>query len=107
MNNKQITLKNRPKGTPDKNTWQFEENPVPELEEGEILIQQHYISLDPAMRGWMNDTKSYIPPVAIDSVMRAGSIGKVIKNKNNRSTKASKPKTELGGKRGPIGHVST
>ncbi|QVY66376.1 NADP-dependent oxidoreductase [Polaribacter sp. Q13] len=83
MNNKQITLKNRPKGTPDKNTWQFEENPVPELEEGEILIQQHYISLDPAMRGWMNDTKSYIPPVAIDSVMRAGSIGKVIKNKNN------------------------
>ena len=83
MNNKQITLKNRPKGTPDKNTWQFEENPIPKLQEGEILIQQHYISLDPAMRGWMNDTKSYIPPVAIDSVMRAGSIGKVIQNNNN------------------------
>ena len=87
MNNKQITLKNRPQGLPDKNTWQFQENPVPTLQEGEILIQQHYISLDPAMRGWMNDTKSYIPPVAIDSVMRAGSIGKVIKNNNNPNFK--------------------
>jgi NADPH-dependent curcumin reductase len=83
MTNKQIIFKNRPQGIPDKNTWQFEENPIEELQEGEILIQQHYISLDPAMRGWMNDTKSYIPPIALDSVMRAGSIGKVIKNNNN------------------------
>ncbi len=83
MTNKQIIFKNRPQGIPDKNTWQFEENPIEELQVGEILIQQHYISLDPAMRGWMNDTKSYIPPIAIDSVMRAGSIGKVIKNNNN------------------------
>ena len=83
MTNKQIILKNRPQGIPDKNTWQFEENVIEELQEGEILIQQHYISLDPAMRGWMNDTKSYIPPIALDSVMRAGSIGKVIKNNNN------------------------
>lgn len=83
MTNKQIIFKNRPQGLPDKTTWQLEENSIPELQEGEILIQQHYISLDPAMRGWMNDTKSYIPPVAIDSVMRAGSIGKVIKNNKN------------------------
>jgi len=89
MNNKQIILKNRPKGFPDENTWQLEENKVPELEEGEILIQHHYISLDPAMRGWMNDTKSYIPPVALDHVMRAGAIGKVIKNNNN-------PKFDIG-----------
>ena len=83
MNNKQIIFKNRPQGTPDQTTWQLQVNPIPELQEGEILIQQHYISLDPAMRGWMNDTKSYIPPVAIDSVMRGGSIGKVIQNNNN------------------------
>ncbi|WP_299060980.1 NADP-dependent oxidoreductase [uncultured Polaribacter sp.] len=83
MTNKQIILKNRPQGTPNSATWQLEKNSIPELQEGEILIQQHYISLDPAMRGWMNDTKSYIPPVALDSVMRAGSIGKVIQNKNN------------------------
>lgn len=89
MNNKQIILKNRPKGFPDKNTWQLDENKIPELEEGEILIQHHYISLDPAMRGWMNDTKSYIPPIALDQVMRAGAIGKVIKNNNN-------PKFDIG-----------
>ncbi|QOD61339.1 NADP-dependent oxidoreductase [Polaribacter haliotis] len=89
MKNKQITLKNRPKGFPDENTWELEENTIPTLEEGEILIQHHYISLDPAMRGWMNDTKSYIPPVELGHVMRSGAIGKVIKNNNN-------PKFEIG-----------
>ena len=89
MHNKQIIFKKRPVGVPDADTWQLETNPVPELEEGEILVEHHYISLDPAMRGWMNDTKSYIPPVAIDDVMRAGSIGKVIKNNGN-------PKFEIG-----------
>ena len=89
MNNKQIILKKRPSGVPTSDTWQLESTLIPELKEGEILIQQHYISLDPAMRGWMNDTKSYIPPVAIDDVMRAGSIGKVIENNGN-------PKFEVG-----------
>jgi len=89
MNNKQIIFKKRPVGTPDKDTWQLESNPIPELEEGEILVEQHFISLDPAMRGWMNYSKSYIPPVQIDDVMRAGSIGKVIQNNGN-------PKFEIG-----------
>ena len=89
MDNKQIILKKRPSGVPTSDTWQLESTLIPELKEGEILIQQHYISLDPAMRGWMNDTKSYIPPVAIDDVMRAGSIGKVIQNNGN-------PKFEVG-----------
>ena len=81
--NKQIILKKRPVGYPDADTWQQIETEIPEPKEGEVLIQHHYISLDPAMRGWMNDTKSYIPPVAIDDVMRAGSIGKVIKSNNH------------------------
>lgn len=85
MKNKQIIFKKRPVGVPDSETWQLETNDIPELNEGEILVQQHYISLDPAMRGWMNDTKSYIPPVAIDDVMRAGSIGTVIKNNGNEN----------------------
>jgi NADPH-dependent curcumin reductase CurA len=89
MNNKQVIFKKRPVGVPTEDTWQLEINPIPELQEGEILVEQHYISLDPAMRGWMNDSKSYIPPVAIDAVMRAGSIGKVIKNNGN-------PKFEIG-----------
>lgn len=83
MKNKQIILKKRPVGVPDSDTWQLESNEIPELQEGEILVQQHYISLDPAMRGWMNDSKSYIPPVALDAVMRAGSIGTIIKNNGN------------------------
>lgn len=83
MKNKQIILKKRPVGVPDSDTWQLESKEIAELKEGEILVQQHYISLDPAMRGWMNDSKSYIPPVAIDAVMRAGSIGTIIKNNDN------------------------
>ena len=46
-----------------------------------MLIENHYVSLDPAMRGWINETRSYIKPVAIGEVMRAGTIGKVIDGK--------------------------
>ena len=89
MKNKQIILKNRPKGFPDANTWALETATIPELADGEILIEHHYISLDPAMRGWMNDTKSYIPPIELNHVMRAGAIGRVVKNNNN-------PKFDIG-----------
>ena len=82
--NKQLILNKRPKGMPDSDTWSLREAPIPEIENGELLIQNHYISLDPAMRGWMNDSKSYIEPVALGNVMRAGTIGKVIKSKNNK-----------------------
>ena len=87
--NKQIIFKKRPIGKVEADVFELQNNPIPELEEGEILVEHHFISLDPAMRGWMNDSKSYIPPVAIDDVMRAGSIGKVIKNNGN-------PKFEIG-----------
>lgn len=83
MINKQIKLAERPIGMPNANTWTFESNEVPALAEGEILIQNHYISLDPAMRGWMNDAKSYIPPVGLGEVMRAGTVGKVVQSNNN------------------------
>lgn len=86
--NKQLILNQRPKGMPDDHTWVLKESPVPEIQEGEFLIQNHYISLDPAMRGWMNDSKSYIEPVQIGDVMRAGAIGKVIESKH--------PKFQLG-----------
>lgn len=80
--NKQVILKKRPVGFPDEHTWGLEAHPIPELQEGEILTQQHYISLYFSRSGhegggWLNDSKSYIPPVAIDDVMRAGSIFKV------------------------------
>jgi len=81
--NKQLKLAKRPVGMPDADTWILESNPAPTLAEGQVLIQQHYISLDPAMRGWLNDTKSYIPPVGIGEVMRAGSIGQVVAANNH------------------------
>ncbi|WP_223034387.1 NADP-dependent oxidoreductase [Hanstruepera marina] len=81
--NKQLILNERPKGMPDSNTWKLQESPIPDIKEGELLIQNHYISLDPAMRGWINDSKSYIEPVQLGDVMRAGAIGKVIQSKNS------------------------
>ncbi|MCF6307774.1 MAG: NADP-dependent oxidoreductase [Flavobacteriaceae bacterium] len=81
--NKQLILVKRPEGLPKEDTWKLETNPIIEPKEGEVLIKTHYISLDPAMRGWMMDRKSYIPPVEIGEVMRAGSIGKVIKENNH------------------------
>lgn len=78
--NKELKFVKRPVGMPDADTWVLETNAIPEPGEGEFLIEQHYVSLDPAMRGWMNDTKSYIPPIGIGEVMRAGTIGKVVKS---------------------------
>ena len=85
--NKQLLLDKRPEGLPNKDTWRYETNSIPELKEGEVLIRHHYISLDPAMRGWMMDRKSYVPPVEIGEVMRAGAIGKVIKTNNHPNFK--------------------
>lgn len=95
--NKQIILKNRPEGLPDENTWELQNNAIPEPKEGEVLIQHHYISLDPAMRGWMREGKSYIEPVELDEVMRAGSIGKVIKSNNHPKFKDGDFLTGWGG----------
>ncbi|WP_091404502.1 NADP-dependent oxidoreductase [Aquimarina amphilecti] len=97
MMNKQIILKNRPEGLPDNNTWELQENPIPEPKEGEVLIKHHYISLDPAMRGWMREGKSYIEPVELDDVMRAGSIGEIIKSNNHPRFKVGDYVTGWGG----------
>ena len=97
MLNKQIKLAQRPEALPDASTWTFETNAIPELGEGEILIQNHYVSLDPAMRGWMNDSKSYIPPVGIGEVMRAGTVGKVVKANNHPTYKVGDYLTGWGG----------
>jgi NADPH-dependent curcumin reductase CurA len=76
--NHQIKLAARPVGLPKRTDWQFTETRVPEPREGEVLTRVLYLSLDPAMRGWMNEGKSYIAPVGIGDVMRAGGIGEVV-----------------------------
>lgn len=80
--NKQIRLAARPVGMPKQSDWKFVSEPLREPADGEIVIKTLYLSLDPAMRGWMNEGKSYIRPVAIDEVMRAGGVGKVVASKS-------------------------
>ena len=84
MTNHQVRLAARPVGLPKRSDWQFTEESVPEPKDGELVVQVQYISLDPAMRGWMNDAKSYIRPVGIGEVMRAGAAGKVVKSRHEK-----------------------
>jgi NADPH-dependent curcumin reductase len=80
--NHQVRLASRPVGLPTRDNWSFTTEPVQQPGPGGVLVKTLALSLDPAMRGWMNDAKSYIPPVGIDEVMRAGGIGKVIASQN-------------------------
>ncbi|HZY20593.1 MAG TPA: NADP-dependent oxidoreductase [Ramlibacter sp.] len=76
--NRQFRLARRPVGVPTPADWQETTEPVPPVPAGGVLVQTLALSLDPAMRGWMNEGKSYIAPVALGEVMRAGGIGRVI-----------------------------
>jgi NADPH-dependent curcumin reductase CurA len=76
--NHQFRLAARPVGLPKDSDWSYVEEPVGEPGEGEVLVKIQYVSLDPAMRGWMNEGRSYIPPVGIGEVMRAFAAGEVI-----------------------------
>jgi len=80
--NHQVRLASRPVGLPTRDNWRFTTEPVVEPGPGGVLVKTLSLSLDPAMRGWMNEGKSYIPPVELDAVMRAGGIGKVIASQN-------------------------
>jgi NADPH-dependent curcumin reductase len=80
--NSQIRLAARPHGLPKDSDWELTEEPVADPADGQAVVQTVYISLDPAMRGWMNEGRSYIQPVAIGDVMRAGAIGRVVASKH-------------------------
>jgi hypothetical protein len=82
VNNRQFRLAARPSGLPKRSDWQLTTEPVAQPADGQLLVKVLQISLDPAMRGWMNEGRSYIPPVGIGEVMRAGGVGKVIASKN-------------------------
>jgi hypothetical protein len=83
INNRTVRLNERPNGLPEKKIWSFnEENFDLKLGDNQFIIKNEFISLDPAMRGWLNDARSYIKPVNVGDVMRAGTVGKIIKSKN-------------------------
>ncbi|WP_173434273.1 NADP-dependent oxidoreductase [Allosalinactinospora lopnorensis] len=80
--NHQVRLAARPVGQVRPTDWEHTEEPVAEPGDGELLVQVLYLSIDPAMRGWMNAGKSYIPPVEVGEVMRAGAVGRVIASRH-------------------------
>ena len=78
----QIRLRARPQGLPKATDWELTSDAVAQPAEGGVLVKTLALSLDPAMRGWMNEGKSYIPPVGLGEVMRAGGVGVVVASKN-------------------------
>jgi NADPH-dependent curcumin reductase len=76
--NRQVRLAARPSGLPRRADFEFTSEPVPVPGPGEFVVALSHLSLDPAMRGWMSPRPSYMPPVEIGAVMRAGGIGQVI-----------------------------
>jgi len=75
--NRQVRLAARPSGLPKASDWEVTSEPVPTAGPGQFVVAVSHLSVDPAMRGWMNAGASYIPPVAVGAVMRAGAIGRV------------------------------
>jgi NADPH-dependent curcumin reductase CurA len=80
--NHQYRLASRPVGLPQTANFQLTEEAVPEPAEGEFVVKLEYVSLDPAMRGWMNDTRSYMKPIAVGDVIRAGGVGEVVASRH-------------------------
>jgi NADPH-dependent curcumin reductase len=82
--NHQFRLAARPQAMVGREHFDYVEEPIPELADGQVLVRISYVSLDPAMRGWMTEGRSYIPPVQIGEVMRAGIVGSVVESKGEK-----------------------
>jgi NADPH-dependent curcumin reductase len=82
--NRQFRLAGRPEGLPGRDAWDLTEEAAREPADGEALVKVLMLSLDPAMRGWMRDVPSYIPPVGIGEVMRAIGVGQVVASRSDR-----------------------
>jgi NADPH-dependent curcumin reductase CurA len=80
--NRQWLLRSRPVGMVKESDFELRESAVPAAKDGEALVRVLYVSFDPAMRGWMEDRPSYIPPVGLGEVMRAGAVGQVVESKS-------------------------
>jgi len=80
--NKQWLLVSRPKGPVEESNFRLVEKEVPALQDGEVLVQVRYLSLDPYMRGRMDEAKSYAAPQKLDEVMIGGTVGEVVESKN-------------------------
>ena len=80
--NRRFLLRERPSGRIGPDTFELSEEAVPDIGDGEALVRVEWISLDPTNRAWLNDTPTYLPPVGIGEVMRAGGLGRVVASNN-------------------------
>ncbi|MBW8841591.1 MAG: NADP-dependent oxidoreductase [Sphingomonadales bacterium] len=80
--NRRFLLVRRPDGSPAAEDFRLDPRALPELDEGQFLIRNHYASLDPAIRGWLDDKPSYMPPIALGDPVRASTIGVVADSRN-------------------------
>jgi NADPH-dependent curcumin reductase len=82
MNNQQMLLDNRPQGEASVSNFKLVTTPIPALAENQVLVRHHYLSLDPYMRGRMNESKSYAQPQPLGQVMIGGTVGEVMESKH-------------------------
>jgi NADPH-dependent curcumin reductase CurA len=80
--NRQFLLAARPVGMVKESDFEYREAPVPELRDGQVLIRTEYLSLDPSMRGQMENRADYVAPLHIGDVMRAGGVGRIVRSRN-------------------------
>ena len=84
MGNRQVWLKSRPNGIPGAEDFGIRDGDFPSLADGEFLVQNHYLSSDPAARGWIADASTYWPRIEIGDTMRAFAVGEVMESRNPR-----------------------
>lgn len=113
--NGQWVLAKRPEGMIQESDFEYKEVKLEKIQDGEFLVRNLYLAFEPAMRGWVDDVPSYIPPVAIGEVMRASTVGQVIESGNANHPKGQLVSGMLGwqqyvvsnGKPGPFGGISS
>ncbi|MDT7834858.1 NADP-dependent oxidoreductase [Aquabacterium sp. OR-4] len=81
--NQRIVLASRPAAEPTPDNFRLETVPVPELQDGQVLVRHHYLSLDPYMRGRMSESKSYANPQPLDETMIGGTVGEVVATRSS------------------------
>ncbi|MGC3985707.1 MAG: NADP-dependent oxidoreductase [Pseudorhodoferax sp.] len=82
--NQQILLDNRPEGEARASNFKLVESDTPALADGQVLVRHHFMSLDPYMRGRMNESKSYAAPQPLGQVMQGGTVGEIVESRNPR-----------------------
>src|SRR5258708_38260283 len=94
--NKQVLLASRPQGRVTEDNFRIVEAPIGRPAAGEVLVRNEWLSLDPYMRGRMNDAKSYVPPVQLGEVMVGQTVGEVIESQDPRFKPGDKVLSPLG-----------